>query len=1607
MHDSQKMRFLSLILAVIMVMSLLPMSVFATESEGSAVATSDDDFSAPKIVYTPHDDYYNVISKTDYVLAPGVTESEIVLNNAAGSHRQVSHVVEIDIDNPYTQVIPSTYKMAEGLENKDYKVQIMSQQAAYAEANGYGNVVAAMNLSLSWYDSAYYTEHPELVGEPLGYLVLDGAYYENSQGKTAGAQTVLVINFDEKDGVARPADIPKTEIRATSSAITGWEEQVIPANFGFLVKDGVNQYKKDNNGNNGASRSFVGIKADGSIVMVMNDGRQAPFSTGFTSYEMAEFMLSLGCVQAVNGDGGGSSAFLSQRPGEELTVNCSPSDGAERPTTHGILVISTAPADGQFARANITAEHDYYTPGSTVTFTALGTDLVGTAAEIPADAVWQLADPSLGTIENGVFVSNGTTGTVTAQLVWKDAVVGEASVEIVIPEALAFAQSVMTVPFDKEVTINLLATVNGGLHEVKLKPADITFSTTNEALGTFNGFQFTSVSQENAPEDLTSTLTATLVHNTELVATATLSLGKGSEVLFDFEDPSDIDAWNIADVNGNDQGFYQVLSYATAADGQVHDGVGSMRVEMNPIAAPGISNGGYAQSDLFLDNGIVVENAKSIGFWAYIPDEYEHCWIRVLYWYDSNNDGVYDKKNTVTVINQPEVYNAWDESGWKYFSVDVSAYGKVLIPGMDCKDLIAYNASKNDANNFRFIEFMFPHTNTNTLWQTYGTINGLQTVYVDNITADFSDAVDDREAPIFSKVELAGNDTGIEMKKHETVTTSSNLLTATATVAENTAKSNATGLNAASAKAYVDGVEVPVTFANGRMTISDVAVADGIHRIKFEICDNMGNKAVVVRLVKVASGVDASTVQLVPADPTLNNLYGGSVYWMNMNANKIETIQSVQAVIDLNYGNHFELDHIELADGFTATYTIDRENNTATIVITRTGENTQTGAATIASLPIRVIYFDTDIKVEGYTAETYWNEYGFWPYDLKVDVDMGKITYVEGYASNVIGAFSNEEFSVDTELQAAFSDSEFKAERGTAHVHAPEAVEDQEATCTVPGYTGRTYCAVCDSVVDWGTDVPADGHNITQEDGLNSCADCGLAFYFVDGVKQTGWIEADGNYYYCNVDGVAANNTATIDGHTYLFVDYVLTDGSWEHDGVGLTCWWAGELLNGPTFETHWKTINGKKYYFNNIYVNVGAAKVQINYSGQYTFYYFDEKGVWLEDYDGVGGDYFFEDGIAMKRYQLVEHNGDFYFINDGDKIARNVKLHLSQKYVEGKTFADGSPIPVGTYFFDADGKMELPERKHGVIGDYLYINDVKQTRYKLVEFEGDFYFINDGDKIAKNVKLYLGEKYVAGMKFADGRDIQPGYYVFDAEGKMEIPEQKHGVVGDYLYINDVKQTRYKLVEFEGNFYFINDGDKIAKNVKLYLSAKFVEGMTFADGRAIQPGYYIFDAEGKMEIPEWKNGVVGDYLYINNVKQTRYKLVEFEGNFYFINDGDKIARNIKLYLSAKFVEGMTYADGRAIEPGYYVFDAEGKMEIPEWKNGVVGDYLYINNVKQTRYKLVEFEGDFYFINDGDKIAKSITLYLSDKFVSGHTFADGTSIPAGYYKFGADGKMILK
>ncbi len=1573
----------SFLLAFVMVLGVFTAMPFA-----AAIDYAEED-----------DDFYKVISKKNWELAPGVLESEIVINNDAGDRRQVMHVVEVDIHNEYTKVIPSSKGMIPTAGQ--YGVQTMDKQAEYAEANGYGNVVAAMNISLSWYDSTYYDAHPELVGEPLGYLILDGVQYTNSQGKTSGAQTCLVINFDEKDGVARPADIPKTQIRATSEAITGWEEQVIPANFGFLVKDGKMVYTKEEHTSEGASRSMLGIKEDGSIVMVMNDGRQAPYSTGFNNYEMSEAMLKLGCVYAINGDGGGSSQFLSQRPGEELTVNCSPSDGGLRATTHGVLVISSAPSTGEFVRAHVEADNDYYTPGSKVKFKATGADLAGAAAEIPEDAYWQLSDATYGTIDdNGVFVSNGTLGEVTAQLVYNDEVKGSASINIVNPDAIAFGTAeAYTVPFGESVKINVTATY--GVFDVTLKPEDYTITFSDDTLGTLDGNSYTAGNVKG-----TADMTVTLNADTNVSKTIPLSIGKGSEVIFSFEEGTEganLDNWLIKDHEGK-YTPYSDISIVNAENGMVHNGNTALAVHMPTHQHVDGGEGYNANSITWVGDPILLENATAIGMWVYIPEEATQTEIALNYvWY--NDQGVQQRTTPDLCLN--DYFNGIESSGWYYLSVPVS---KAVAYIEDATEV----ASKQGYKRNFFLKFYVTNSGNAGDETSY---SGDITYYIDDVTVDYSDAVADRIKPTIKAtyVKNISADADVTLTAGSTPSLSNGEVSFFAEVSDNIA------IDAASAKVFVDGKEVSATCKNGRITSADVNLGVGTHRVVYEIADMMGNSGSAVRYVSVA-GTEKS-VDVVPQNPDATVAYTGSVYWVDVVADNAENIEKITLKLDLDTMNTWQLDNADLAYNFDIEYyyasIADKNDNLVTVVLTNNGSDVN-GKSVIASLPIRVWSYCGNAASSNITPAEAWTKGYVTAVSVNVEVEQGEVFYKDSTSAT----FSAEKIHIDTEAYT----HQYKMDKtyyanNTYHVHTVSTLDDLDATCTKNGYSGRTFCEACASVIEWGTTVSATGHSYAVIGNKLACA-CdsefvgiglqmvdGKNYYVVNGTLLSGWIDIDGEWYYFDNTTFAGldGEQYTEDAIKFSFDNGRLLKGTWTRNSNGLRYWYGpGYYRDTSTEITSCRPyeIDGKTYLFNRAgYMQTGIVRYYNGTTGggnsvleSLIYYDCGTDGVAVL-YTGVYDGYFYIDGRIQKAYQLVQDNdGNIYFVNDGHKVAKDVTIYLAERFVEGHTYADGTPMTAGYFTFDSEGKLVV---KNGVIDGYLYVNGVQQKAYKLVEYNGDYYFVNDGHKVAKDMTIYLAERFVEGHTYADGTPMTAGYFTFDSEGKLVSESLKNGVIDGYLYIDGVKQTAYKLVKYNGDYYFVNDGHKVAKNMTIYLAERFVEGHTYADGTPMTAGYFTFDSEGKLVV---KNGVVGDYLYINGVQQKAYKLVKYNGDYYFVNDGHKVAKDMTIYLAERFVEGHTYADGTPMTAGYFTFDSEGKLVV---KNGVVGDYLYINGVQQQAYKLVKYNGDYYFVNDGHKVAKNMTIYLAERFVEGHTYDDGEPMKAGYYTFDSEGKLVVK
>jgi exopolysaccharide biosynthesis protein len=78
-------------------------------------------------------------------------------------------------------------------------------------------------------------------------------------------------------------------------------------------------------------RTAIGVSDDGrSAYVVAIDGRSSS-SVGVTLHELADYMISIGAANAINLDGGGSTAFIFAPEGESTLLTNKPSDGKFRP----------------------------------------------------------------------------------------------------------------------------------------------------------------------------------------------------------------------------------------------------------------------------------------------------------------------------------------------------------------------------------------------------------------------------------------------------------------------------------------------------------------------------------------------------------------------------------------------------------------------------------------------------------------------------------------------------------------------------------------------------------------------------------------------------------------------------------------------------------------------------------------------------------------------------------------------------------------------------------------------------------------------------------------------------------------------------------------------------------------------------------------------------------------------------------------------------------------------------------------------------------------------------------------------------------------------------
>jgi len=1579
------------ILCVLMLTSVIPVASFAAYNKDFVSETHD------------------VFKSTSSTLAPGI-DQYINYAYAKDGKQMVYYVATADITRDDVVIQTSYLKQHEngimGMDKLTNQIAYANQKYSNPEdsqfISEYYNVVAGVNASF----------YNMTTGQPIGITYIDGVSFG----------TVSYDNFFAilKDGKTAVIDYAKNigNYVDENGNSTIWQAA---AGSQWLVRDG----KDVTAGATGSyntqrhSRTCVGVTAEGKVVMMVLDGRQEPFSCGGSMHELAQIMLEAGCVAAVNLDGGGSTTYASRPEGSDaIEVINRPSDGSERSISSGLIIASTAVPSNAFDHVTMNASDEYVTPGTSTEVTVAGVSSSGSAADIPGDLTYTVTN---GTYANGVLTA-GEAGDVVLTAVHGGREVGSLTIHSVIPEKLAFATSEIVVPFGKSVTLALTATY--GLNEVKFKADDISFALENDKIGAISGFEFTAGNGEATESGITATFVGI-----EVTASTLIKLGKGSETIFDFED-GDTSMFDLGNIEYNYTLPEGKVYPVTAETGKVHSGNGAMALDINYGNS---LESGYMMTALEYKGGEQkFENATKLGMWIYISDEDVSTWIRyTVYPLVLNDDGEYVRgsdsiKNTLAddINSTTGFVNTFEEPGWHYLSIDLSKY-----KGLDLLNsyIVQFYISDRDGASYNYY------------YNQHKSYNGRYVMYVDDITVDYSDAVDDREAPVFGDVTYATTNMSdaVAIAKDAVPTVNDNTLSFAVKVADNTKKANFTGLDASTAKAYIDGVETACTLKDGVMSVSDAVLADGVHHVKFSVCDNMGNYASIIRAVNVQANAGISTVKVVAHDASLDKILLGSVWYADIVATDIEKVQSVTVDIDLNNMSRWELDHMNVAPGFSAEYSIQDDENIATVTVTRVGSNDSTGEGVLVSMPIRTWelkmgYNYTSGTKNGKPAYTYAQFKSmkeFWPVDISMDIDRGVVSFVDGETAT----FSGVGPQVDTEMYKMAKDmistTEGKAYYDAwngGHIHTAEAIADKAATCTESGYTGRTFCEVCNSVVDWGTTVPATGHNYVDGKCVNCHAKAnGLVDgkLYVDGILANGIV--DGKYY---VDGVLLNGYVLIDSVYYtvengekggVYTGLVENDGKWGYSKLGaLSGGWVmiddewyyfdtetltavstynngkvtfefkenGKLVSGqwyitaagaryyygPNYYGHgWHTIDGYDYYF-------GDANVEPGYRYEGLRYVINSNSHTPQWYD------FGTDGKAVKldTTGLLTVSGKLYYLVDGISQT-GLQLVDGEYYYFSGTYEAKSGI---VYVSNAKNNSLLPE------GYYLFKDNHAMANNEFGLWQNSLRYIRNGQPCFAGLILnedgkiiYIGSDCMLGKgtcTVSAGKTnglLPEGTYAFGEDGVL-VDNAFAMWQGNMCYMRNGQPYAAGLVRIGEDIYYIRSNCQAATGM-YWAAANKTNGI-------LEEGFYLFHNDGTLidgEFADWK----GENCYIVMGRPYFAGVIEYNGKTIYVGSDCKLNTGVCYVTDA--------AGNGILSEGYYYFTESGELlasGFAKWTDGVT---YYFRNGQRTAAGVIELDGSIYYVNSGCRPVTGKYFVPANK---------GNGIlEEGYYTFDSNGKLI--
>ena len=431
-------------------------------------------------------------------------------------------------------------------------------------------------------------------------------------------------------------------------------------------------------------------------------------------------------------------------------------------------------------------------------------------------------------------------------------------------------------------------------------------------------------------------------------------------------------------------------------------------------------------------------------------------------------------------------------------------------------------------------------------------------------------------------------------------------------------------------------------------------------------------------------------------------------------------------------------------------------------------------------------------------------------------------------------------------------------------------------------------------------------------------------------------------------DDTSKNGICSGDGSKYYYVDGVKV-------GEGLIC------VDGTFYYA--RTSSGEIVRDRDYWIEKTNG-----YPIEAQTYHFDADGKMVIDgfVDINGGTYYFVKGECAKG--LTKIGEDYYFFNAGS----GMMYKDANMWVPANDYG----VEPGMHYFDADGKMFVPDTVNGkraIVAEngklYFTIDGVKMVN-GLYELDGAYYFARYDGTLVTNGSAYVETTELSGN----------GWYGFGADGKLIMTGFVTGNGKTYYYADGVRAKG--LTKLGEDYYFFNAGSGMMyKDATMWVPA---------NSYGVEPGMHYFDADGKMFVPDTVNGkraIVAEngklYFTIDGVKMVN-GLYELDGAYYFARYDGTLVTNGSAYVETTELSGN----------GWYGFGADGKLIMTGFVTGNGKTYYYADGVRAKG--LTKIGEDYYFFNAGSGMMyKDATMWVP---------ANSYGVEPGMHYFGADGKM---